>query len=162
MTCANDSGTDSPVARSPAPGAPEQATQDHRREREDPNQSRPSPFANDIEDSSRKRSAPEPADGLLEFETRVADVAQALCVTSFSRHRRSRRRTLAGVAAGSIVQSGSRSRTAASVSETVSPSKACGRSASRTGRSRRPRYRRACPRICRAPARGSYRRRCRA
>ena len=45
------------------------------------------------------------------------------CFGSFSRQRCSRRRTLAGVACGSAVQSGSRSRMAATRSETVSPAK---------------------------------------
>ena len=41
-------------------------------------------------------------------------------LTSFSRHRRNKWRTLAGVDDGSLRQSGSRSRIAAIVSETVS------------------------------------------
>ena len=64
-------------------------------------------------------------------------------------------RTPAGVAPGARAQSISARSTAASVSETVSPSNGCVRSASRRARRRTPRCRRACRPACRAPARGT-------
>ena len=79
-----------------------------------------------------------------------------------SRQRRSSRRTEGGVAAGSSLQFRlAQSSTAASASETVSPSKSRLPSTSRTAPRRRTRCRHVCPRACRAPARATCRRPCR-
>ena len=56
---------------------------------------------------------------------RASPISRTRCREFFSRHRCNRRRAAAGVVSGSAVQSGSRSRIAAIVSETVSPAKAC-------------------------------------
>jgi hypothetical protein len=53
--------------------------------------------------------------------SRATEAESSRRVRSFSRHRRNKRRIDAGVSAGSVVESGSRSRIAASVSEMVSP-----------------------------------------
>ena len=81
----------------------------------------------------------------------------------FSRHRRRRRRTLAGVAAGNAVWSGSARNTAANVSETSSPSNArrpVSISNSTQPKAQRNRY--AHRRHVHAPARGSCTPPCRA
>ena len=98
----------------------------------------------------------------VSISIRASPMSRSRRFGSFSRQRRSSRRTAAGVAAGRAVQSGSRSRIAAIVSETVSPAKrdAAGQHLVEHA-AERPDVGRACRPPARAPARGSCRRRCR-
>ena len=65
------------------------------------------------------------------ISSRTSPMSRARFFGSFSRQRRSTRRIAIGVSVGSLLQSGSARRTAASVSETVGPSNNCAPASSR-------------------------------
>ena len=94
------------------------------------------------------------------ISTRASAMSWIRVRGSFCRQRRTSRCTSGGSAGGSAVQSGSRSRIAAIVSES-SPRARVSRSAVHRARSRTPRHRYACRPPGRAPARDSYTRQCR-